>query len=733
MNATIKLAVLAALGISGPFLARPVAAADATQPSDNGGLETIVVTAEKRTEDIQTVPASITLLDSKTLENLGATQLSDYAGYIPGLQIQNLGTPGQSTISLRGIAPLGSSATVGTYIDDTPLGSSSLYGASVSNTLDLLPYDFQSFVVLRGPQGTLYGASALGGLIKYVTKQPDLTTSSVEMGADWFFVDDADKPGISGRIRVNLPLITDQLGMTASFSRQDTPGYTNSVETTGAAYQNAFYQQAGRVAFLWTPNDDLSVSVSGINQQINANSGSYVALTTSLQPIYGKLKDNNYVPEPYTNTLNYFTASVDWNVGWADFVSATSYSETRSFSIVDASLIYGAAFPLFGFPTGISQVKYDLSLYKTTQEFRLTSKPSDTFEWLVGTFYTNEDSNQGQDATAQAFDGSSLAGLDPLATVSLPSTYKEYALFGNATYKFSSLFDITGGARWAHNSQDFSQISAGALVPTADVPGSSSQGVWTYSVSPRLHLSADTMLYARVATGYQPGGPNVYLPGVPPSVNSDTLTNYEIGLKTLFDDRRLLIDADVFYIDWHDIQVGAQTSTDIGYITNGGTARSEGLEFSTLYTPIEGLRLGFNLAYTEAVLTEAIPSIYGLDGDTLPNIPKWAGSVTADYSFPLSNNWNARVGSGVRYTGESETAVTHSPNAYPLESYSVVDLNAGVSNERWNIRFFTKNVANKQVYVSESPITDAATGVNTQLRSVPLQPRTVGIGFDLKF
>ncbi len=733
MNDAAKLTTLcffaaAMLSVSAPNLAQT------TSKNSDGDdqLETIVVTAQKRAENLQTVPVSITVMDSKSLEQLGATQLADYAGYIPGLQMVGGGTPGQSTVSIRGIAPLGSSATVGTYIDDTPIGSSSLYGAGSVNTLDLLPYDFQSVDVLRGPQGTLYGASALGGLIKYVTRAPDLNNWGLEVGTDTFFVDDSDKPGIGGRIRVNAPLIPGELGMSASFSRENTPGYINNV-VTGNTYQNAYYQQAARVALLWTPSEDFSVNVSAINQQINANSTSYVALSVTGQPLYGKLTNDNNMPETYTNLLNYFSASVNWNLGWADFVSGTSYSQSKIQPTIDATLIYGVAIPLFGFPPGISQFIDTLSLYKTTQEFRLASKPSDRFEWMVGAFYDYENSDQNEVVTAQSTDGAPIPEITPFGIVGLPSTYKEYAGFGNATYKFNSWFDISGGVRYAHNSQDFIQESAGVIVAPGSVSGNSAQGTWTYSVGPQFQINPDTMAYARVATGYQPGGPNVVLPGVPPQVNSDTVTNYEIGLKTEFDEHRVLVDVAAFLITWHDIQVGATTAGGFGYLVNGGTAKSEGLEFTSVYRPITNLRLGLNFAYTQATLTQDIPSIGGVDGDTLPNIPKWAGSGTVDYSMPLSNNWTARVGGGVRFTGATETSVVGNPTAFPLDSYTVVDLNAGVTNEHWNVRFFAKNVANKQVYVNETAESDALTGAVVQLRGVPLQPRTVGIALDLKY
>jgi iron complex outermembrane recepter protein len=701
--------------------------------SDSGDiLETIVVTAQKRREDIQEVPESISVMSGKQLEDQHATQLVDYAGYIPGFQIQNGGTPGQSTLQLRGIAPLGSSATVATYIDDTPLGSSSLYGGATNTTLDLLPFDFQSFEVLKGPQGTLYGASALGGLIKYVTNAPDLEHFSVAVGGDTFNLDGADKWGVDGRIRLNVPLITDQLGMTVSFSKQNTPGYINSVET-GARDQNSYSEQAGRAALLWQPVDALSVSVAAIQQRIEAAGTSYVAVDPqTYAALYSSTQDNNYVPETFSSIFNYFTASVNWNLGWADFHSATSYSQTNSVVGADTTLEYGVLLPLLGAPAGIAPFNSDTSLYKTTQEFRLTSKPDDRIEWLGGAFYTYENSGQSQFVGAESFAGVPIAGFNPLATYDLLSTYREYALFGDATYKFNPLFDLTGGLRWARNSQTYTQLSGGALIGAGDNAGTSAQDVVTYSVSPRVHITSDTMAYIRVASGYQPGGPNLYVAGVPPSVKADTVTNYEIGLKSLLAERRLQVDVDAFYIDWQKIQVGA-TNGVVGYLVNGGTAKSEGVEFAAEYTPLQGLRLGFNTAYTEAILTEDIPSIGGLSGDTLPYVPRWSGALTADYSIPLQNKWTASVGGGFRYTGARETEVTHSPEAFALNSYGVLDLNASISNEHWTGRLFVKNATNRMVYENEAPILNAATDAITQLRGIPLQPRTLGVGFDFKF
>jgi iron complex outermembrane recepter protein len=710
----------------------PAAEASNSTANDPTVLEVIIVTAQKRSEDVETVPMSISTVSQDELERLHANDLTAYAGYIPGLQIQSLGTPGQATLSLRGIPPIGAAATVAAYLDESPLSSSSNYGTPASSLLDLLPFDIQSFEVLRGPQGTLYGASSLGGLIKYVTRQPDLNHFSGLIGGDTFAMDAAAKAGYGGHASVNVPILPGTLGMSASFARENTPGVIDNA-VTGEKDQNDHSQQVARVALLWKPNEDISLSLSGIQQKIKAENNLFTALdTATLHPIYGRFKNDNVIQEPFAQDLDYVSATLNVNLGWADLVSATTYSSNRSDSVQDATQIYGVLFPLFGLPAGKSAFYQDSRLHKTTEEIRLASKPSDTIEWLIGGFYTHENSQNNQRVTAQFNDGTSIPGLDPLATVALPSIYREYAAFGDVTYKFNGQFDLSGGLRWARNEQDFKQVSAGAIVPPADTPGKSAQSVVTYSVGPRWHITSDTMAYFRVASGYQPGGPNLLLPGVPPSVNADKLTNYEVGLKTLLDDRRLLIDVAAFYIDWKDIQVLA-TNAGTSYLVNGGTASSKGMELSTLYTPVEGLRLGLNGAYSDAKLTQDVPGIGGLSGDRLPYVPKWSGSATADYAFLRRTDWTARVGGGLRYTGARVTQVDHSPQSLPLSSYGVLDLNAELSDERWTVRLFARNVTNRNVYISEIPITNAGSGAITEVHGVPLEPRVVGLGLDVSF
>lgn len=712
------------------------AAEDAAKPAEEGdaqSLAPIIVSAQKRNEDIQTVPVSISVIGGEQLEQMHATQLADYVNYVPGLQMISGGTPGVGTVVVRGISPLGSNSTVSTYIDETPLGSSSFYARSAGNVLDLLPYDVDSFQVFRGPQGTLWGAGALGGVIQYVTKQPDLDQRSIRFGADVFALDGAGDLGAGARASLSLPLLPGSLAISASVARQETPGYVDNVRT-GEKDQNGFSQSAGRIALHWKASETLSVSLSALKQKVDSDSDTNVALDpVSLRPIYGERRNDNYMPEKNRRDLEYFSGTVNWDVGFADFVSATSYSHTRYASVVDASPTYGVLFPAFGQPSaGVSAFALDLKLYKTTQEFRLASKPDDHFEWLVGTFYTSETSRNRQIASAQRYDGSSIEGLDPLASAQLPSSYKEYALFGDVTWKFNERFDVTAGLRWARNEQDFTQISSGAILPTTVTPGSADENVRTWSFGPRWHVGSNTMVYMRVATGYQPGGPNVVLPGIPPAVGSSRLTNYEIGVKSTLADGRVMLDAALYDIDWKKIQVSAQQN-GATYLVNGGKASSKGFEGSITYMPVSGLRLGLNAAYTDASLSENVPAIGGLDGDRLPFIPKWSAAATVDYMFPLRDNWTARIGGGLRYVGSRVTSVTHDPLALPLDSYGAVDLNADIGNDRWVFRVFVKNLTNKNTYVTLSPQVNAGTGAIGIVRGVPLQPRVVGVGFDVKF
>jgi outer membrane receptor protein involved in Fe transport len=695
--------------------------------ADNANAD-IVVTAQKREEILQDVPISISVVGGDSLRRTGSTALADLNGYVPGLQIDSSGTPGQTTITLRGIAPLSGSQTVGIYLDDSPVGSSSIYARSSLFSLDLLPYDIERLEVLRGPQGTLYGASSIGGLLKYVTVAPNLQEATGRIGVEGFDIAHGGDLGFTGQGLVSVPLARDKLAISGSFAYRRTPGYIDNV-VTGAADHNDAEQLGGRLSLLWQPDEALTVRLSGIYQKTDSENNAQVVKDPATgRRIADGWSNNNLVPEPFETSLRYVSATIDYDFGAATLTSASSYSHNKTVQAQDGSRLLAPLFPLLtggAVADGLAPFEIKLGLKKFTQELRLASPSDDRFEWLVGAFFTNEKSRNQQTFRALNLDETPIAGLDPLGLASLPSRYREYAVFGNATVKFSEMFEVTGGLRWARNEQRFRQISTGAIVPTADRTGDSAESVLTFSVSPQVHLSEDTMLYGRVATGYRPGGPNVVFPGVPPTVGSDELTSYEVGFKSNLSPA-ISIDLAAFYLDWTDIQLTVATPQGVNYQVNGPSARSLGVEGSLVLRPVRGLRLGVNASYVDAKLTADQLEIGGLDGDRLPNSPRFSGSLTADYDFRIGDD-TARIGVGVRHSGNRLSEVESAPGSVRAMSYTVLDANASYTiDDRWTVRVYARNLTDTRAALTRS----LASG---QDLITPLQPRTIGLAAEMVF
>lgn len=698
-------------------------------------LEEIIVTAQKRLENIQTVPASVSVMSGAQIAKSSPGGIADYAAYLPGMAVTSGGTPGQVSLSLRGVSPVGPGATVGTYIDDTPLGSSANYARASIYALDLFPYDIAQVEVLRGPQGTLYGASTMGGLLKYVTTKPDLDEAHARAGAELSTTDEAGGANWGLRGQVNVPLIVDRLAIMASAYRQESAGFVNNVRTSDRD-ANPVDQQGARIAALWRPAEAVTVKLSALFQTVEARNNAIVAFDpVTDKPITGSLDSRYALEQPFDKDLDLYTATLDWDLDWANFTSASSFSKAKVTSVQDATDIYGVLFPMFtggAVPPGLSKFDLLLDHEKLTQELRLTSPSGGGFEWMLGGFYTKEDSTNIQRASAQDMSGVPIAALDPLATASLPTKYEEMAIFGNATVKLTDQFDITAGLRYAHNDQDYTQITSGALLGGATVvPGESSENVLTFMASPRLLLNDDITLYARVASSYRPGGPNVALPDVPPSVEADTLISYEAGIKATALNGRLQANAALFLIDWDDIQIAASNG-GVSFLENGGKAQSAGMEFETVLIPADGWRLGFNGAFTDASFNGDVPAVSAVDDDRLPLIPKYSFALTAEYETDLSADWTGNVGGGYRWTGATFSLAESAPDTVRTQSYGVLDLHAGVSDGTVSLRAFVRNAGNSRSATAGSMVTSAL-GVPIQIDRAILQPRTIGLSVDIRY
>ena len=383
----------------GLYFATSIAAMIAAMPAqaqEPGAVEAageIVVTAQKRVQNVQDVPISIAVVNGEELQQQGSASLVDYAGYVPGMNVSNSGTPGQTTITLRGVAPLNSSQTVGIYLDDAPVGSSAIYNRAGSFTIDLMPYDLERIEVLKGPQGTLYGASSIGGLVKYVTVQPNTNAFSVKAGVEGFAIKGGDGLGWGAQVMVNVPIVQDKLAVSGSFAWRSTPGWVDSVNNAALKDQNDYEQRGGRAALLWTPTPKFSVKLAGIWQSLDSDGNALYAADLTGQRLGDGRSFNNFVPESYDIDLDYYSATLDYDFGAATLTSATTYSKTQSAQVQDASYAFGVLFPLLtggAVPPGITPFSLDLGLKKWTQELRLASPSGGRFEWLIGGFFTDD-------------------------------------------------------------------------------------------------------------------------------------------------------------------------------------------------------------------------------------------------------------------------------------------------------------------------------------------------------
>jgi len=731
-----------ALATTGAKISQESANSSGEDEAANAGInDEIVVTALKKVENIQDVPASISVIGGQRLERSGATQLADYAAYVPGLVVDSGGTPGQARITLRGLPPITSTSMVGSYIDDSPLGSSAGWVSAPSFALDMLPYDIDRIEVLRGPQGTLYGANTMGGLIKYVTKAPDLNRLSGRAGVEASTIEGAGDLGWGVKGSVNLPIVAGKLAARVSVYNQMTPGFIDN-GLTGEKDENDVRQTGGRVAILWQPSDALSIRLSALVQDIDAKGSATVAVPPGTRtPIFGDLTHSHVLDQPFKSKLRYYTATLNWDLGWADFVSASSYSTTKIRRTSDSTAYNAGLFPVVSaalpeytngavIPAGLDRYELSTDVKKFTQEVRLSSPSGNRLEWLIGAFYTDEDALMVQQDFALDANQVKIPGsFNTFAFADIPTEYREMAVFANLTYKFSDAFDISLGGRYATNKQDFLLTAGGPLYVFFGINGTtiskSKENVFTYSVAPRWHINDDTMVYARVASGYRPGGPNSPLPGIPPQVNSDRIVNYELGLKSEFLDRRAMVDVALFRVDWTDIQAFGFAS-GVSYLANGGKARSQGVELNTSFAPSRAVRIGFNTAYTDAELIDPIPSLGGLPGDQLSYTPKWSGAITLDTQFSVGGDWTGEAGGGIRYVGDRKTGFPAGSDYFELADYVAVDLHAGISNDRWGARLFVRNLTDKRAYLDPASYPG-------QVNWTVLQPRTIGLSLEAKF
>jgi iron complex outermembrane recepter protein len=700
-------------------------------------LAEVVVSAQKRLENLQDVPVPVTVLEANVLAREGKVRLADFYSSVPGLDFTAGGAFGgaQQTISIRGLTTTTlSNTTVAVLIDDVPFGSSTFLGLGSVSYPDIDPAILSRIEVLRGPQGTLYGASSIGGVIKYVTVDPSLDQLTGQGRVGTEFVDRGEA-GYDTSVAVSIPL-APSIGVQASgFSRRE-PGYVKNI-ASGERDVNETDIGGGRLAGLWQVSEGLSLKVSALFQTTIGEGTPAVDTQLNLRPVFGDLTQSRMPgTERYRINDGLYTATLTAHLGGIELASISGFGTIRYNHNPDSSLIsLSATEALFGVD-GASQLGSYVRTHRLTQELRVASALSSRFDWIGGLFFNHEQSRylsvlNANDLTSGAFVGT-------MAKYDTRSQLNEYSAFGDLTVHFTDRFDVQVGGRQAQIHQRYDETDTGPLVeyfgqPSPNVvPTEKSDGhAFTYLVTPRFRVNESVMAFTRFASGYRPGGPNVNaeVSDNPLSFEPDKTYSYEMGFKGRLLEGALDFDFSAYYIDWKNIQIQLDNyATFSSYIANVGDARSTGAEISLQARPRRGLTLGAAIAVDDAVLTSNVPtsaSAIGFRGDRLPYSSAFTATVSADQDLILSSHLTGFAGASLSYVGDrqGEFATTAEPTRLTFPAYASFDLRTGLHYDKWSLDLFCRNVADRRGIVGGLAPAAAGTGVNV----IYIQPRTLGM------
>ena len=709
--------------------ATPRKPATEDKASNSTQLDSVVVTSQKRIEYNQDVPISINVIGARTLQNLGAQNFTDLISTVPSLSSFQTG-PGRSQLIIRGITTGGiteddpqTQETVGLYVDESPI---SVNGFNPEYGL----FDLQRVEVLRGPQGTLYGAGAMSGALKLITRKPDLNTFGGSVEAD---VGRIKSGGTSNdeRAVVNVPLVANVLGLRASLFHDRFGGYIDN-STTGEKDLNHSSTEGGRVAVRYQPTDRLTVDVSYFGQ----------ATRDGGRPIdEGNLKRAYISPEGSNSQYQLANATVDLDVGFADLVSSSSYLK---FDITNRRELDKT---LQLFTQDLHAPLADQTHLKDfTQELRLASKDNGAFRWLGGVYfnrrrrdYVNQFPVPGFDAELPAFASPQFGAPPDNPFYGFDNVdVTQSALFGEAAYTLGK-FTVTGGLRGFHWVEDFFLFSSGFF--NGGITTTGQRKTTTNGSTPKLNVTyrydENELLYVQAAKGFRFGGINQIIPlnlcaselaanklAVPSATyNPDSLWNYELGSKSTLLDGRMTVNASVFLIRWKNIQASRSLNCGFSYRENAAGLTSKGVELETSIRPMRGLTLTLGGSYVDATLSQDVPDLSASKGDHAPFVPKVSVSASGEYRFPVFPGWDGFVWAAYQHVGQRTTEFSPLLSRYRvMDSYNVVNSRIGAQQGPVEVALYVKNLANSG-------------GVLRALASTPfdaegayrITPRTIGM------
>lgn len=672
---------------------QPIVAQELGEESEIWELDEIIVTAQKREQNIQDVPISIAAIGSKELRDLGIVNLQDLAGAVPGLTVQQGSNITKPTI--RGIGATGgfSAPLIGFYLDDISTSGNPAYA------LDLRAYDLERVEVLRGPQGTLYGDGSVGGTIRYITKKPELDFFSMSADLEAANTEDG-APSFESRGVVNVPLMRDKLGLRVAGTFDHDGGWIDLPVPDGPAGReniNSSDVVNVRTNLLWKASDNLEATGMVL---LHRNDGNLTvgedANGNALSP-YGftgdRFRNDDY--ELYGLTLVY-------DLGFAQLTSATSYVDARLEFLI-ASGIYTAPPPAE--PTFAAFGPGEVDRNAFNQEVRLASNDQGKWAWQIGAHYRDREISQVTSSFLGPFDGELPSA--PTSVTSGTEDTQSIALFGETSYQVLDWLEVGGGLRYFEDDRSFLRAN---LIQDAEFDA------LTGSAFVRASVTDNWNIYARYAEGFRSGGLNPL--GIAP-FEPEELQTYEIGFKGFFWGGRVNAELALYYNDFSDSQVtGLEPETRLFFTNNGGDVEIQGAEAALSLQVTGNFRLDMSGSYndSEFVALNDVITLGELDiGDPLPLAPPYNFNISSTYDF----EWRGMMGfirADYNQAGRSVSYLiieTQSDVIQTLNANLHLDVTDNVS-----VGLFGTNLFNDRGFVD---------GQAFQNSSVRGRPRTVGI------
>jgi outer membrane receptor protein involved in Fe transport len=706
----------------------------------------IVVTALKRSERLQDVPVAVTAIGNGQLVEAHITGNEDLSRVVPSLAIHAL-VPGESQIIMRGInTGYGLSPAVSYYLDETPFD---LRSDGYSGAPDIDFFDVARVEALRGPQGTLYGASSMGGTIRVITNAPDPRAFAVKAEAGLSGTDGGDGVGYVEKLVVNAPLSSD-LAARLFVSQEHTSGYVTRVLPVNGYFavsssdpvaqkdDNTANLFSTRLALAWTPGDwKITPSVS---YQRNIDNGYPYSDSNRPEYEYSGLFTSRNVERFVVGNLK-----VEKPLGFAELTSSTSWLDKRAENDQDFSGQGQRQYIGDGGTPGIlvPELSYLPKTYKSfVQEIRLSSDHTGPLSWTAGVFYEHTDINEQQYETSTLF-GAFLApgaNSDLIFYDIIPSTDQQVAGFVDGTYKITSKLSVSAGGRYFYYNQYYAYSEGGITGDPVDdnVAGVSASKT---GFNPRFNLDyklAPTVsVYATASKGFRLGGVNPALvpagPGETCTYQSvfqqgfapDTLWNYELGAKTQTSDHRLTFNADGYRIDWNNIQQ-AINSTCGSFVGNFGNARIYGAEGEANFRVTDAFTLSASGSYTDARFTSFnkgyADSVNISVNQQLVNTPVLQGDLSGEYRVDLGDDRSVRARVDVQYTGSTPTSYTYTAPIYTRPATTNVNVALTGRIAKTELELFVRNIANTYQIVDILPARSRNYAEN---QVAP--PRTIGV------